>query len=107
MGSFFYEQSSFNAGIHNPLIQGNSKSPKRDSAVKDSLNVFPMVQGGLIRRGGTKFISAVKFSDKSCFFLRFKFGTTSAVQMISFPLLLWYQRQISPFFIALRLFLAW
>ena len=80
MGSFFYEQSSFNAGIHNPLIQGNSKSPKRDSAVKDSLNVFPMVQGGVIRRGGTKFISAVKFSDKSCFFLRFKFGTTSAVQ---------------------------
>lgn len=80
MSDFFYEQTSFNAGIYDPLLQGFSDAPRKKSAVKDSLNVIPMVQGGTIRRGGSQFIAEVKDSSKNTFFLRFKFGTTSTVQ---------------------------
>ena len=80
MANFFYEQGSFNAGIYDPLLQGFSEAPRRKSAVKDSLNMIPMVQGGTIRRGGTQFIAEVKHSDRNTFFLRFKFGITSVVQ---------------------------
>lgn len=80
MSNFYYEQTSFNAGIYDPLLQGFSDAPRKKSAVKDSLNVIPMVQGGTVRRGGSQFIAEVKHSDRNTFFLRFKFGTTTAVQ---------------------------
>ena len=80
MSNFFYEQTSFNAGIYSALIQGFSDAPRRKTAVKDSLNMIPMIQGPSVRRGGSQFIAEVKDSTKNVFFLRFKFGTTSSVQ---------------------------
>ena len=78
MSRFFTEQTNFNAGIYDELLAGFSDAPRRRSAVKDSLNMIPMVQGGSIRRGGSQFIAEVKFSDKNTFFLKFKSGDTQA-----------------------------
>ncbi|MCH7909826.1 MAG: hypothetical protein IIB38_09445, partial [Candidatus Hydrogenedentes bacterium] len=71
-------QTSFNAGIYSPLLHGHINAPRRDSAVADSLNMIPTVQGPVTRRGGTKFVFEVKDSAKQTALMPFEFNVEQA-----------------------------
>lgn len=79
MSKFHYQQTKFNAGIYDAVLDGYRDAPKREYSIKDSLNMLPMVQGGMIRRGGSVFIGEVKNSSQNSFLYRFKFNALQAV----------------------------
>jgi hypothetical protein len=76
-------QGNFNTGEVSPLLFGRVDQDRYASSLAKCLNYIPTIQGGLIRRSGTKFISEVKDSSKLTRLVRFEFSTTQAY-MIEF-----------------------
>ena len=71
-------QNNFGAGEISPLLKGRVDIDRYPQALETCLNFIPTVQGGLIRRSGTEFISEVKTSAKATRLVRFEFSTTQA-----------------------------
>lgn len=71
-------QGNFNTGEVSPLLYGRVDEERYASSLAKCLNYIPTIQGGLIRRSGTKFVSEVKTSSKSTRLVRFEFSTTQA-----------------------------
>jgi len=71
-------QSAFNWGEFSPLMYGQARFERYDSALALCENFIPMIQGGLTRRPGTYFVSEVKDSSKQTRIVRFEFSTTQA-----------------------------
>lgn len=69
-------QSSFNAGELSPLLYGRTDSPKYKQGLEVCKNYIPTLQGPLIRRPATKFVTTVKDSTKPPVFIEFKFSQT-------------------------------
>lgn len=71
-------QSNFNGGEWSPLTHGRVDMAKYKNGLAQSLNYVPMMQGGLTRRPGTRFVAEVKNSANPVRLIRFEFSITQA-----------------------------
>jgi hypothetical protein len=71
-------QTSFGGGEFSPLMNGQVDLDRYRQALEKCLNYLPTLQGGLVRRSGTKYVSEVKDSTKSTRLIPFEFSTTQA-----------------------------
>lgn len=71
-------QTNFNGGEWSPVTYGRVDLKKYNNALATCLNYVPMIQGGLTRRPGTKYIAAAKNAGKKAKLVRFEFSTTQA-----------------------------
>lgn len=76
-------QTNFTAGIYSDYMYGHVDAPRRNNAVAKILNLIPLIQGPLIRRGGTAMVSELKDSAKRSKLLDFQFNVEQAY-MIEF-----------------------
>ncbi len=74
-------QGNFNTGEVSPLLFGRVDQERYASSLAKCLNYIPTIQGGLIRRSGTMFVSEVKTSSKATRLVRFEFSTTQAYML--------------------------
>lgn len=68
--------SSFNAGELSPRVWRRLDFSKRKHGVKLLENFIPLVQGGVTRRAGTKFVASTKFNNKNTRLVPFEFSTS-------------------------------
>ncbi|MBK7366146.1 MAG: hypothetical protein IPI97_14610 [Nitrosomonas sp.] len=71
-------QNNFSSGELSPLFYGRVDSERYKTALKICLNYIPVVQGGLPRRSGTRFVAEVKDSTKKTRLVPFEFSVTQA-----------------------------
>lgn len=71
-------QDSFNAGEFSDLVASRVRFDKYKNAVRLSENMVPLVQGGMTRRTGTKYVNEVKTSAKSTRLIAFQYSVTQA-----------------------------
>lgn len=71
-------QSNFGGGEYSPLVHGRVDSERYAFGMKKCLNFFPMIQGGLMRRSGTRFVAPGKYYNKPVKLFRFEFSVTQA-----------------------------
>lgn len=71
-------QSNFSGGEFSPLLSGRVDADRYGTGLATCLNYIPVIQGGLVRRPGTKFAYEVKDSTKSTRLVSFEFSTTQA-----------------------------
>ena len=71
-------QSNFNGGEFSPLLYGRVDTERYATGLAICQNYIPTIQGGLMRRPGTYFVSEVKTSAKETRVVRFEFSTTQA-----------------------------
>lgn len=69
---------TFNAGELSPLLLGRQDLARYANGCRELLNQIPMVQGPARRRGGTRFVNAVKDSTLRTWIARFEFSRTQA-----------------------------
>lgn len=71
-------QTAFNAGELSPLMAGRVDFDRYRQGLATCLNFLPLVQGGLTRRPGTRFVAETKDSGKAARLVRFEYSTTQA-----------------------------
>jgi hypothetical protein len=71
-------QVSFNAGELSPRLEGRFDLAKYQNGCRELENFLPMVQGGAIKRSGTKHVSPVKSSSTKTRLIPFEFGAEAA-----------------------------
>lgn len=71
-------QVSFNAGELSPRIEGRIDLDKYRDGCRTMENLIPLIQGGAMKRSGTRFVHEVKDSADSTRLISFEFGTTQA-----------------------------
>lgn len=74
-------RSSFNAGELSPLLDGRVDIAKYSNGCAQMENFIPTVQGPAVRRGGTRFVSAVKNTSDRTWLLPFQFNITQAFML--------------------------
>jgi hypothetical protein len=73
-----WTQSNFNGGEWSPLMFGRFGLDKYKTSVAKLLNFVPLIQGGITRRPGTRFVREVKDSASPVRLVRFEFSITQA-----------------------------
>lgn len=68
--------NAFNAGELSPLIDGRTDLAKYFSGAKLVRNFLGTVQGPVVRRGGTRFVSAIKTEANRAWLIKFEFSAT-------------------------------
>lgn len=68
-------QGSFSRGEVAPELHNAQHLQAYSSGVAEALNAVVLKRGGIRRRGGTKFIGEVKFSDRKTILIPFSFST--------------------------------
>ena len=68
----------FNTGEISALMSGRIDTEEYSGACQVLQNFIPSVQGPVSRRGGTRFVSAVKDSNKKVRLYAFQFSVTQA-----------------------------
>lgn len=81
-------KTSFNGGELSPLLAGRPDLARYGTGCRELLNMLPTVQGPARRRGGSRFVSAVKTPSARAWMARFEYSRTQA-----------YVLEFSPFFI--------
>ena len=71
-------QSNFGGGEFSPLIQGRVDNERYGTGLDTCFNYIPTIQGGLVRRPGTYYVSAVKTSSAKTRLVPFQFSVTQA-----------------------------
>lgn len=71
-------KESFNSGEFSPLVAARVRLEKYQNGLTTCENMIPLVQGGVTRRPGTRFVSEVKNSAKSTRLVKFQFSITQA-----------------------------
>jgi len=74
-------QESMNGGEFSPLMAARVRFDKYKNALATCFNMIPMIQGGVTRRTGTKYVAEVKASSKITRLVPFTFSTTQAYQL--------------------------
>lgn len=69
---------SFNGGEISPLLSARVTIAKWQNSLQKCLNFIPLVQGGLVRRSGTMFVSTVRDQSKEAKLIPFEFSTEQA-----------------------------
>lgn len=70
-------QTSFGGGEFSPLLNGQVDLDRYKQALEKCFNYIPSLQGGLVRRSGTKYVAGTK-SHGAARLLPFEFSTTQA-----------------------------
>ena len=71
-------QTNFTAGQISPRLHGRVDINKYKNGVKTQKNAYSLPHGGVVRRGGTRYIADVKTSSKKVRLVRFEFSITQA-----------------------------
>jgi hypothetical protein len=71
-------QTSFSAGEFSPLTQGRVDAERYKQGLATELNYLPTLQGPMIRRPGTKYVTNVKDSTNPPTLIPFQFNQTQA-----------------------------
>lgn len=71
-------QNNFSSGELSPLFFGRTDADRYKTALAVCKNYLPTIQGGLIRRPGTMFVSEAKDSTKKIRLIPFEFSTEQA-----------------------------
>lgn len=74
-------QNNFSAGELSSLVQGRVDADRYKQGVKTCLNFIPYLQGPVVKRSGSYFVSAVKDSTKATRLIPFEFSTTQAYML--------------------------
>ncbi len=74
-------QPAFNAGEISPWLAARTSFSKFRAGLATCLNAIPLIEGGFMRRSGTRYIAEVKDSSKSTRLRRFEFSETQAYQI--------------------------
>lgn len=69
-------QAAFTAGQISPTVTGRVDNPRYEMAMALVQNYLPIIQGPLIRRPGTKFVTNAKNSNQPPTLIPFQFSTT-------------------------------
>jgi len=75
-------QFSFTAGEFSPLLDGHINLASYPNSLSKLENMIILKQGAVTRRGGSKFISEVKYSNKKTTLVPFDFGGSGGVFQI-------------------------
>jgi hypothetical protein len=73
-----WTQNNFNAGEWSPITYGRIDIAKYQNALALCSNYVPVVQGGLTRRPGTRYVAEIKNSANAARLIRFEFSTSQA-----------------------------
>src|SRR5262245_22233015 len=68
--------TALNAGELSPLVDGRTDLSKYFSGAKRLENVLLTVQGPAVRRGGSRFVHAVKTAANRTWLIKFEFSAT-------------------------------
>jgi len=71
-------QTSFGGGEFSPLLNGQVDLDRYRQALETCTNYIPSLQGGLVRRSGTKFVAATKTAGSAARLIPFQFSVTQA-----------------------------
>ena len=71
-------QTNFTAGQISPRLHGRVDINKYKNGVKTQKNAYSLPHGGVVRRGGTKYVAGVKTNSAKVRLVRFEFSTTQA-----------------------------
>jgi len=71
-------QTSFGGGEFSPLLNGQVDLDRYKQALEICENYIPSLQGGLVRRSGTKFVAEAKNAGTAARLVPFEFSTTQA-----------------------------
>lgn len=71
-------KASFNGGEFSPLVEGRTDVSKYQNACSILQNFLPLVQGPILRRGGTRFVQEVKNSTQRSWLFRFRFNVNQS-----------------------------
>ena len=71
-------QTSFNAGELSPTLEGRVDMSKYTSGCAKLENFIPLIQGGAMKRSGTRYVASVKTASAVTRLIPFEFGTTQA-----------------------------
>lgn len=71
-------QTSFNAGELSPTLEGRVDMSKYASGCAKLENFIPLIQGGAMKRSGTRYVASVKTASDVTRLIPFEFGTTQA-----------------------------
>jgi len=74
-------QSSFLGGEWSPFCAGRVDSERYKISLETCENYIPLLQGGLTRRPGTRFVAEAKFADKEAILVKFQFSTAQAYML--------------------------
>lgn len=71
-------QTDFSGGEFSPLLHGRVDIPRYQTGLETCLNFVPTIQGGLVRRSGTMYVSEVEDSSVKARLHEFEFSVTQA-----------------------------
>lgn len=71
-------QANFLGGEISPFAFGRVDTDRYKVAVEKCENYIPLLQGGVGRRPGTRFVAETKYANKTTILVRFEFSTTQA-----------------------------
>lgn len=74
MARFTPLKASFNGGEFSPFVEGRTDVSKYPNACSVLQNFLPLVQGPILRRGGTRFVQEVKNSANRSWLYKFRFN---------------------------------
>ena len=78
MGKIAWQIPRFNAGEFSPLMNGRIDYEARHVSLEKMLNAYPIIQGPAVRRGGSRYIGEVKYSDKKTIIVEFEYSINQA-----------------------------
>jgi hypothetical protein len=67
-------QSAFNFGELSPWLVARTTFDKYPGAMETCINAIPLIEGGYMRRSGSRYVAAVKHPDKATRLKRFQFS---------------------------------
>ena len=71
-------QTNFTAGQLSPRLHGRVDVNKYNNGLKTQKNAYSLPHGGVVRRGGFKYVAGVKTNSKKVRLVRFEFSVTQA-----------------------------
>jgi hypothetical protein len=71
-------QTNFTAGEISPRLLGRTDIARYQNGAKILENCYPLVQGGVIRRPGLRYVAAAKFADKKVRLIPYTFNKDQA-----------------------------
>ena len=75
---FFPIQTNFTAGQLSPRLHGRVDINKYNNGLKTQKNAYSLPHGGVVRRGGFRYVANVKTNSKKVRLVRFEFSITQA-----------------------------
>ena len=78
MAKVFPIQTNFTAGQLSPRLHGRVDINKYNNGLKTQKNAYSLPHGGVVRRGGFKYVADVQTSSKKVRLVRFEFSITQA-----------------------------